>query len=93
MTIRISGLLDHDVQLTASGNQSAGLVVPYWFLRGADTMPQVPSSLGWYGPLPMGFLWTTAMNLYSDVVDLQAGDQITHYTIRYQMWQDPVVLP
>ena len=46
----------------------------------------------WVGPLPTGLLFANPEQLRTDIVNIQAGDQITSYTIRYQAWQDPVVI-
>lgn len=81
-----------DIMLTASGNQAASTIFRYFFMRGVDTMPQVPSTIGWYGPLPNGLLFTSSEQVTTDIVNIQAGDQISLYTIRYMMWQDPVIL-
>jgi hypothetical protein len=93
LSIEIAPAGKLDVQLTASGNQPASQVYPYHFLRGCNTMPQVPTALGWYGPLPMGFLWPASHQLRTAIDNMQAGDQITHYTLNYMMWQDPAVIP
>lgn len=90
LCIVIGGVHDDDVQLTASGNQAASTIFDYWFLRGCDTMPQVPSTIGWYGPLPLGLIFQMPEQLRTETVNLQAGDQITAYNIRYMTWQDPV---
>lgn len=90
LTIQFGSAFDDDVQLTASGNQSAGIAVPYWFLRGVSTMPQVPSTLGWYGPLPMGLIIQQPEQFRTFIHSLQAGDQITLWKLRYMTWQDPV---
>lgn len=46
----------------------------------------------WEGPLPSGLLFSYPEQLRTGIVNIQAGDQITGYTIRYQLWQDPVAL-
>lgn len=46
----------------------------------------------WNGPLPSGLLFQFPTELRTDILNIQAGDQITAYTIRYQQWQDPALL-
>ena len=90
MRIQIGSGVYPDMGIVASGNHPASTVIDYWFLRGCDTHPQVPSALGWHGPLPMGLIFEHPQALFSLIYNLQAGDQITLYSIRYMMWQDPV---
>ena len=81
-----------DMMILASGNHPASTVINYHFLRGCDTHPQVPSALGWHGPLPMGFIWQSPYPLITNINNLQAGDQITLVNARYMMWQDPSLI-
>lgn len=46
----------------------------------------------WTGPLPSGFVWASDAQLRTDIQNMQVGDQITAYTLRYMMWRDPVII-
>ena len=88
----IGGVADDDVMIIATGVQPANQVWRYHFVRGQGSTSGAPAIDGWCSAWPMGLLFQNPEQLRSDITNLQAGDQITLHTIRYQMWQDPVII-
>jgi hypothetical protein len=92
MTAEIGPTLNPDTRVMATATQAANTIYDYYFERGlgfADAaIYDNVCVTGW----PMGVLFAASEQLRTDVEGMQVGDQILLYTIRYQMWQDPVVV-
>ena len=92
MTAEIGPTLNADTRVVATAVQVANTIHDYYFERGlgfADAaIYDNVCATGW----PLGLLFAASEQLRTNVENMQVGDQILLYTIRYQMWQDPVVI-
>ena len=93
MRLVIGGVADDDAIIIASQNQLASTLIPYSFLRGFGYDSGALNLGGHTAGLPLGLLFANPEQLRSEIINFQAGDQITGYNIRYMMWQDPVIIP
>lgn len=72
--------------------QTANQTFNYFWSRGHGCFWTANMANTWLGPLPVGFIFEHPTVLRTDIQNIQVGDQITGYTLRYQVWQDPVLL-
>lgn len=92
MYLTIGGVADDDFSMIAPIIHAGGVTRTYWFGRGMGSFWTAAADDYWVGSLPKGLLFQSAQQLRSDIIGLLAGDVIDHYAIRYQAWQDPVIL-
>lgn len=81
-----------DFGLIAPVAQPAASTYTYWWGRGVGSYWVNPVQNYWLGPLPKGLLFASPEQFRTDVLDIQAGDTIDHFAIRYQQWRDPVII-
>lgn len=73
--------------------QAASRTYIYYWGRGMGSFWTNNFANWWAGPLPLGLLFEAPENFRTEIVNIQPGDTIDGYTIRYQLWQDPEMLP
>ena len=92
MCLFVGGAADDDFAIQAPIAQAANSTMTYWFTRGTGSYWTMATGAYYVGPLPEGLLFTNPEQLRTDILNIQGGDIIDNYRIRYQAWQDPVVI-
>lgn len=88
----IGPILENDFGFPCPVLQVANRTYVYYWGRDVGCFWVANFANYWCGPLPSGLLFQAAEQLHTDIQNIQAGDQITAYTIRYQAWQDPALI-
>lgn len=88
----IGPVLQDDFAFPCPPTQAANTTYHYYWGRGVGSFWVNNFAYYWLGQLPMGLLFAHPEQLRTAVGNMQVGDQITAYTLRYQQWQDPVVI-
>jgi hypothetical protein len=80
-----------DLNFTVPAIHPASSTYRYIWVRGLGCFWTSIVQSFWIGTLPEGLLFSNPDQLRTDIFNLQAGDRIDNYVIRYLAWQDPVL--
>jgi len=89
MFLYVGGPGDDDFALQFPVTQAGGTTYTYWLGRGMGSYWTMSTDVYTCGPLPEGLLFQAPEQLRTDILGILGGDVITHYAIRYRLWQDP----
>lgn len=88
----IGGAAAEDFNLQVPTIQAVGQTHNYYWGRGIGSYWTTLAYDYWLGTLPKGLLFAFPTQLRSEIISLNALDVIDNWTIRYRLWQDPVIL-
>lgn len=90
MILVMGGVADDDIIIPSRVTQAASLSYQYIFLYNLGFMDATAAASRVLLPLPKKHIIQNPEEFRTEIVGLQAGDQITSVKARVYQWQDPV---